>query len=403
MHIPSARVHREMLSEETGTWVVPAIGNGDTAILIKAPSSTLKALVSGAKLEFVFGVKDGYLCCGTRIFDVPDAPVLLCSVQRHLEEHEALTRVAKSGKTPVFLYNELDVCVAWSGGIIESEEMVAFQKFTSDPARFYSGPITPDLNTILDKFEPVLEFGSNLDNTFELLSVSLAHGPWTANIISFAGTRHHQTVILTDANEGGVLEKTTWASLESVFPLSLYHSPQVHIGNKSRELTDVLAFYEYGTFFFESKDLSVIQAGIERGRERRLKGTQKQAHYAIEQLVGASKAAKRGEVVTDSDNEVINLVLDKPIHCIALLTELMHEGDWSNIEKALINAMIETGDFFHLFDLREFITLLKASNGEPHLFDYNLIKRCERFVESRSVHMRSRMGQKKPTPKGMES
>lgn len=403
MHIPSARVHKEMRSEEAGTWIVPAVGNGDTAILIKAPSSTLKALVSGAKLAFVFGVKDGHLCCGTRIFDVPDAPVLLCSVQRHLEEHEALARFAKAGTTPVFLYNELDVCVAWSDGVIESEEGAELQKFASDPSRFYSGPMTPASNAILDRFEPVLEHGTNPDTTFEILEVSIGHGPWVANVISFTGVRQHQTIVLTDANEGGVLEKATWASLESVFPLTLCHSPQVQIGKKARELTDVLAFYEYGTFFFESKDLSVIQAGIERGRKRRLKGTQKQAHCAIEQLIGASKAAKRGEVVTDSDNKVLNLVLDQPIHCIVLLTELMHEGDWSDIEEALRNAMIETGDYFHLFDLREFITLLKASNGEPRLFDYNLIKRCERFVESRSVHMRSRIGPKSQQPEGMES
>lgn len=397
MHIPSARVHKEMLSEEAGTWIVPAVGNGDTAILIKAPSSTLKALVSGARLAFVFGVKDGYLCCGTRIFDVPDAPLLLCSVQRHVEEHEALARIAKSGTTPIFLYNELDVCVAWSDGAIEFDEKTALQDFASDPTRFYSGPMTPGLDSILDRFESVLELGTTSDNTLEIIEVSLGHGPWVASIISFTGVLQHQTVVLTDQNEGSVLEKITWASLESVFPLTLCHSPQVRIGKKPRELTDVLAFYEYGTFFFESKDLSVIQAGIGRGRERRLKGTQKQAHCAIEQLVGASKVAKRGEVVTDSDNEIINLVLDKPIHCIVLLTELMHEGDWSEIEEALINAMIETGDYFHLFDLRELIILLKASNGEPHRFDYNLIKRCERFIESRSVHMRSRIAQEKPT------
>lgn len=169
MHIPSARVRREMVSEEAGTWIVPAVGTGDTAILIKAPSSALKALVSGAKLTFVFGVKDGHLCCGIRIFDVPNAPVLLCSVQRHLEEHEALAYVARSGSSPIFLYNELDVCVAWSDGVIESEERPTLQLFTSDPARFYSGPIMPSSNAILDRFESVLELGSNPGGEFEVL------------------------------------------------------------------------------------------------------------------------------------------------------------------------------------------------------------------------------------------
>lgn len=192
-------------------------------------------------------------------------------------------------------------------------------------------------------------------------------------------------------DEGSVLEKAVWASLESVFPLTLHKSPQVKVGKKLRELTDVVTFYSYGTFLIEAKDLSILKAGTDRTRKRRARGIQKQAKRAIEQLIGASKTVKRGDAVTDLKGNPLSLVLDKPLHCIVLLTELMHEGDWGGIESRLRAAMVETGDFFHVLDLRELIVLLKVSNGEPHRLNYNLMQRCEHFVEAGTIHIRSRL------------
>ncbi|MCA9468606.1 MAG: hypothetical protein KC643_24635 [Nitrospira sp.] len=85
----------------------------------------------------------------------------------------------------------------------------------------------------------------------------------------------------------------------------------------------------------------------------------------------------------------LSLVLDQPLHCIVLVAELMHEGDWGEVEKMLRQAMTQTGNFFHLFDLEELIRLLKASNGKPELFDFNLMNRCKKFAEVRSIHIRS--------------
>ena len=105
--------------------------------------------------------------------------------------------------------------------------------------------------------------------------------------------------------------------------------------------------------------MSIFQSGFLREQERRTKGAQKQTQKAITQLVGASKAAKRGDPITDRDGRPLSMNLEQPFHCIVLLTELMHDGDWTNIEEQLRQAMIETGDFFHILDLQELITLLK--------------------------------------------
>jgi hypothetical protein len=264
--------------------------------------------------------------------------------------------------------------------------------FLTSHGDFYCGDFTPDTSSALDSFCVTIDPTQEIPGakTIESIEIPIAHEPWTSNSISFIGMNDLQTIVLEDRDEGAVLERIVWASLESVFPLTLHKSPSVTIGAKTRELTDVLAFYEYGSFLIEAKDLSIFISGTHRKRERRAKGTQKQALGAIEQLVGAAKAVKRGETVTDHNGRVLPLVVDKPLHCIVLLTELMHEGDWSEVEKALRKASLETGDFFHAFDLRELITLLKIGHGSPYRFDYNLIERWKCFIKSGNILIRSR-------------
>jgi hypothetical protein len=385
-----------MRSEDGGAWFVPANGGEETAILIKAPTATLKSVLSGSSITIVIGLESGYLCTGVRLFDVPGAALLLCSVQRHQEEHAALKKVAREGRSPLFLFNEMDICVAWSEATLLPKDKVALLDFLESGRRPYCGPLSPEASSVLDSFCFTIDKSQQFPHAKKIpvIEIPVVAGAWVSNKISFAGVHDHHTITLDDLDEGAVLEKAVWASLESVFPLTLQKSPQVKVGDKLRELTDVLAFHQYGTFLIEAKDLSVLRAGTERTRERRVKGTQKQAKTAVEQLIGASKALKRGEKITDQRGKTLTPVLGQPLHCIVLVTELMHEGDWSELEARLLQAMIETGDFFHVLDLRELVILLKASSGKPELLDYNLMQRCERFVDTGTIHIRSR-----PAPK----
>ena len=308
-----------MRSEEAGTWFVPANGGEETAVLIKAPTTTLKALLSGVSLSLVFGADRSYLCSGARVYDVPEAPLLLFSVQRYEEEHAALNKIANARRTPIFLFNELDVCVAWSDGLLTEHDSARLLAFLTSHGDFYSGDFTAEASAVLDSFCATINSSQELSGAKQIqtIEIPISHESWTSNNVSFVGANDLQTIVLEDSDEGAVLEKAVWASLESVFPLTLHKSPSVTIGAKTRELTDVLTFYEYGSFLIEAKDLSILKDGTNRKRERRAKGTQKQkqARGAIKQLIGASK-------------------------------------DWSEVEEDLRKAFLEAGDFFHVFDLR---------------------------------------------------
>lgn len=393
MHLPSERVSREMRSENASLWIVPANSGEELALLIKAPSSAIKALIAGCPLQLLFGRDGPYLSIGVRIHDMPDAPMLISGIQRELEEHQALARLLREYRAPIFLFNEMDVCLAWSNlEVSEADASKVATLLAQEPA-LYVGVFLPECSRALDCFC----YSSDPSHTYAdatqipIISVDTKLEPWIANNVSFIGVRGTQTITIDNVNEGEMFERAIWATLESVFPLTLHKGAQVKIGEKLREFTDVLAYYEYGAFLIEAKDLSVIHAGYGRDQERRTKGVQKQIKKAITQLIGASKALVRGDQIFDLSGEKLNIARDQPAHAIVLITELMHWGDWQEIEDLLIDATKVTGAFFHLLDLREFILLLKGSTGKAPLLDYNLLERFKLFFEHRSVHIRSQI------------
>lgn len=400
--MPSARVAREMRSEPAAVWFVPANAGEELAFLIKAPTTCIKALIAGCRMSLVLSNYKGVVCAGVRIYDVPGAPVLVCGVARHVEEHESLLRFARDKASPVFLFNELDASVAWSNATLGEEEgkRVADLLAGSELYELYSGPYTTRESLVLDRF--CVSIDRSLSTTicvspipFEELPITLEE--WRSNLISYVGVGVHHDVVVSDPDEGGVFEAAAWASLEGMFTGSIWRAPTVKIGDSERELVDVLAYYPYGTFLIEAKDLAILSADPVRPRERRVAGTIKQAKKAIAQLVGASKAIRRREVVKDAAGRVLAPVVTQPMHCIVLLTEMMHEGDWSQIARLMQKAISETSEFFHVLDFAELNYMARIAKGRATHFDALLIERSRHFAEHGSVHLRVRLG---PDPAG---
>lgn len=391
MHIPSERVCHEMRSEEASLWYVPANGGDELAFLIKAPTSSIKALIAGCSMKLFFGKKDAYLCIGVQILDMPDAPIFISGLQKEVEEHSSLIRALKERTFPVFLFNEMDICLAWTNIELAEKDIYEILDFLQPESQLYTGPFTMDASHALDCFCYSVDNTDTYQgaHTIPTCEINVILEQWRTSQNHFYSVSGSHAITIDEKNEGEIFERTVWASLESVFPMTLYKSPQVQIGSKTRELTDVLSFYSYGSFLIEAKDLSVLNSGYNRDQERRTAGVQKQVKKAIAQLIGASKAFKRGEAIFESNGTELNVDRQHPSHCIVLITELMHHGDWKEIEIQLFEAMKQTGSFFHLLDLRELIALLKESSGKAELFDYNLMQRCKLFVEKQSVFIRS--------------
>lgn len=379
-----------MRAEVASIWYVPANDGKETAFIIKAPTPTLKALIVGCPIQLLFGKKGDYLCTGVRIEDMPDTPLFLSGAQIVLEEHRALFQSIKQKKFPIFLFNEMDICLASSLIDISEEDSSALLELIGNENSLYVGNFNDDVSLAIDCFVSSVDKTWAYPNAYEIPIIEIVPevGEWKTNDIYFINNDSYYGINIANKTEGETFENTIWGSLESVFPTTLYKNPQMQHGDKKREFTDVFAFHEYGSFLIEAKDLSVIQAGFNKSEAKRLAGIQKQAEKAIKQLVGAANAFKRGNALFDSKGNEINLDRSIPPHCIILITELMTCGNWDKITKQLLDAMQQTGAFFHLLDLREFITLLKQSSGDPKLIDCNLLERCKFFVKKKSVFIR---------------
>lgn len=390
MHIPSERVYNKMRSEIASLWYVPANNGEETAFIIKAPTPTIKALISGCPMRLFFGKMDCYLCIGVQIEDIPDTPLFISRVQIEAEEHKALVQSIKQRVFPIFLFNEMDICLASSSIILTDDIAIDLLNFIKCETDLYVGPFNEMASQTLDCFAASVDKRSIYSSVHDIpiIRVSPKNNEWETHEIYFIGNGSSQKVNISDKMEGENFENTIWGALESVFPTTLYKNPQVRNGEKVREFTDVFAYYEYGSFLIEAKDLSVIQTGYKKNESKRLAGIQKQVEKAIKQLIGAANVFMCGKVILDGKNHEIAVNRKQPPHCIILITELMHCGNWTDITDHLIYAMEQTGAFFHILDLLEFITLLKQSSGDPKLIDYNLMQRCKLCFEKQSIHIR---------------
>jgi hypothetical protein len=203
-----------------------------------------------------------------------------------------------------------------------------------------------------------------------------------------------QRISIDERDEGERFEQTLWAALKSVFPHTLYKSPQANMGYEISELTDVLACYEDDFFLIETKGLSVSQAGCERNEAQRIKDVQQQIKTVIKQLFWrVSGSISRCASVHDVHNNELRIARRYGGHCIVLITELWPSGDWSEIENELLDAIRSTGSYFHLIALSDFIGMLEGSHGQAPLLIASLMERFTVFGQTRSVHIRCKIRQ----------
>lgn len=398
MHIPSQRVRKEMSSEAASIWYVPANDGAETAILIKAPTPSIKALIAGCSIKLIFGKSCSNLCTGAIIADVPDAPLIISGIQRNLEEHLALLRILQECASPIFLFNEMDVCVAWANATLPKIDATKVFTFIGNVSELYTGSFTEETSHALDcfcfSFNQVASYpNASIIPTEEL---KLSVDSWNVITSYFYGENSFEPFTINNPEEGKSFEGSIWSALSSVFPNSLFKNAKILNGEKPREFTDVFAFYSYGSFLIEAKDLSVFSAGFQRKQSRRISGIQKQVKKAIGQLIGACKDFCDGKKIFSADGIEISVDRSQPPQCIVLITELPPVGEWEEIVDLLCNAMKETGAFFHLLDFQELLMLLKGSSGDSALFDYNLMQRLKLFWETKSVFIRSQPPSNEP-------
>lgn len=390
---PTERIWKEIQSEES---YLGFTKETDTlALIIKAPLNSCKALANGCRSEIILGydhsVDQPIIHSGIRIYDDLESPLIITGAHRFIDENENLKEILEEGNCSVALYSELGLPLIYGRVELNKKKTNELLKLIDDSNKLYYGEFTDRVKQSLDSFDFSIDNTNQFDNAYliDIIIIDAVFSEWNAPAQYFYGAGNVEKMSITDKKEGDTLERHIWFSLERVFPFELHLSPKFKDDSIEKEVIDILAYHEYGIFLIEAKSLAIFDGGIEKTMDRKVLSTQKHIKKAINQLVGAIENMKRGTEFYDSKGNPILFNRNLVPHCIVLVAELFHFGEWKEIEIQIMKTMIDKGIFLHVFDLRELVSLLKISKGRKEYFDYHLMKRAEKFVEVESIHIRS--------------
>ena len=386
------RIYKELVHEEAAIWYVS--DEYGSKIMIKAPTTGIKAMLKGCKIELLFGRNKDHtpniFHTGLKIHDDLFNYQMMFCTHRFLDEHLSTAKIMNLDKVQVQLCNELSVCQAFGDLIIREKDKQEILSLLGNPKKLYVGEFTKQVEESLDSFQNSFKISSQeILQPLNLVTIE-------ARIINCQSMKNYfypgdeaPVGINIEGNEGDELEKEVFTVLHSLFNNCTFKNPVIPYKGGTRELTDILAFYELGAFLFETKALSVINAEDNRTMERKVAGLQKQILKAINQLVGAIKRISENTPIYDANgNEVL---FNKTIvpHGVVLVSEFLMFGEWDKIVAAILNAMNDSKSMIHVMDMREFMQFVAHAKGDKQLFDYFLMQRIKYFVESRNLFQKS--------------
>lgn len=397
---PSDRIFKELFSENANVWYY---SEGDTSkIIVKLPSNVIKAIGMGCKVEFLFGrdysSSRKYIHNGIRIYDDPIHFLTVSGTLRFEDEYNSLSKIAILDSVLVEFYDELALPVA-SATVSFKNYSKKIIEFLNDVTLLYIGDFDDSAAASLNCFDYSLDKSRTFSDVYEIdvLRIDGLFNNWNASNLHFAGLNEVNHLTIDDEDEGGLLEKQAWASLESVFYFDLHKNPILKKGNKSRELTDIIAYHSLGIFLIESKCLSVMASEADKSMSKKISTLKKHIRKAIKQLIGAKKNLDKGEEIYDSKGRPIKFDRNIIPHCIVLVSELFPFDDWQDIFIESCKAMIDEKIYLHILSLGELATFLKAAKGRKEHFDYLLMLRSEAILEAKTLLINPVFHIQKPT------
>jgi len=169
------RLFNELKNEDSLLWY--ANSKYGKKIILKIPSTAIKSIYKGCKVEFLFG-KDAnseksYFHIGATVFDFPNNGFNVVSTHKFKEEHWALFEIMKDEKIPIEFYNELGYCFMQGFVNFGFHDRQLVLNLLGDIENLYSGEIDQKSNSSLDSFEytldPVRTFNNvNLIDTLKI-------------------------------------------------------------------------------------------------------------------------------------------------------------------------------------------------------------------------------------------
>jgi hypothetical protein len=388
-------IYREIISESAGIWYIS--DKTGSKILIKIPSTAIKAIIKQCKVYLLFGkeVRKNlcYLNIGIKINDFEEMPFSVTSTCKNDFEQNAIQNIFKLEHIYVEIFNELDICIAKSMIVIDRGQRSMLLQFIDVNKPYYKSNnelTSSDAELSLNNFQYSLDENIKYTNVkkIEVLLIRIYFNDLKIVRSTFLGYNQQAKIAFDSTDEGHLLENIALAPLQSLFDNNVYMNPVIMNEHGMRELTDIFACYEKACFIVEAKSLSILNSN-DNDIIHHTEKIKKHIKKAIKQLLGVKRVFENNMKVFDlkTKSEIHVLGKDNPLHCIVLVENIYPVGNWDEIIKIAFEAIRDGKVFLNILELSEYLKLIKYANGKIELFDYNLMERCKLFVQTKNLYI----------------
>ncbi|MGP6445317.1 hypothetical protein ACTZGI_21570 [Rahnella aceris] len=396
MFLPNKSITPYIESENIGFWFDYDFYTKTVGIIAKLPSSIIKSILVGAKVEIHFSftmVKTIHLAIGMTIHDSDDNPVVYVSTVRDKKEIKGLRKLLNNEQKyiTVTFFNELSHPVVWGDVELDRKFILRLKRnidngFSTTKTLKNSYEVSDSFyKVIVPNFECVVSYETQVISGF--LKISNIKSILSSVIVPQLSDISYDLSEGENGSEGYVQEEMILHVLSYLFGDSVMKSPQVNYGEKVRELTDVVAIDEKNVILIESKASSIIEKGRLISSERAKSGVNGLLKKAIGQINGVAKMCVKGIEVYD-DDERFSINSTNNIHILIVVSELNYNDPEKEFNRLTNDIYDRTGCKVHVMDIMALSNLVKISRLIKPLFWIILERRFKCSYENLTYNIK---------------
>ncbi|MDU0111586.1 hypothetical protein RT723_00890 [Psychrosphaera aquimarina] len=392
MYMPSKFMNQMISSAQIGVFC-ESNRNGDQVIIAKLPTSTIKAINFGAKIEFYIittSKTPHYLALCMRIFDNESSPMDAILAQKWQNSNNIFNSSFLNTELDLVLFDETDAPTL--KGKIKLKTNFRNKRVHNilNNFQFISADNYDSCNNFIDSACANLGHNYKAHPKYPIVSFKIATVlTKLKSILTIHGNEQGSTHYdLINDIDGIRQERQIYQSLCLMDNSSTTLSPLVQIGKKERELTDILTITNDSEIIaFESKSLEFNESTILKSYERITSNIIKHCNKALKQLEGVFKAIQREERVYDDKNNTLLFNGNYTFYGIVIIDEYRLSNNWDNILFTLNKISEEHHICLNILTLSEMLYTLKLCKSDIQLFVKSLEKRHRACINNNSINI----------------
>ncbi|WP_338909758.1 hypothetical protein WDB99_12250 [Serratia marcescens] len=395
MYLPSGFLHKVICSEQIGVFC-ESNSDGQKAIIAKIPTSTIKSIALGAKVEFYFYTMikpPYYLALGMKIIDNISSPLYTVIPQRWQDSNNIFNSSFLDCELYFVVYDETDAPIQQNKIIIKTNFKNKRIHYVLKSTTFNFPNDSISSNYFLDTVFADLGFNFKPHPDYPIVGFKFPVEITEVNTIFTIHANEQSTIqydVVKDI-DGTRQEKQIYQAFCLMDNSETTISPLVTIGLKERELTDILTVTQNKKLIaVESKCLQYDISTFDKTATRTASNIIGHCKKAIGQLEGVHKTIQRGERIYNSDGKTLLDGGNFSFYGIVIIDEFRPSKDWDTIIK-LMKACSDKHDIcINVISISELIYTMKLCISSTNLLILSLEDRYKACISNNTINVQFR-------------